>query len=458
MTHLGKPILVLLLLAVASGLAIVARRPPARADLTVWVFTEDEANTFRQPAADGGPSLIELFHERAGKSVRVELISQRALDTRLMSLLMTDDSRAAVPDLVEIDLGSIAKYLRPASADIGLLPLNGFLNESGELQRIVPSRLTPWSKHGVIYGLPRDVHPLTLTYRKDLFDEAGVDLESAVTWPQFQEKCLQFQAYWSAHGAPQRQALELFTTQSEELLLMLLQRHINLVDDNNGIHLTDPKTIQTVAFYAQLVAGPRRIAADTIPGTPFGYRDLADGTVCAMITPDWRTEYLRQYAPELAGKVRMRALPVFEAPDAPTSTWGGSMIGIPRRAADPQAAWELADFLCLSRQANEERRRFSDIIPPEKEFWSNSAYQSPDSYFGGQRIDQLYISLADQIPPRCATPFSLAAQGAMTLVLNKAVAYANDHGNDGLQEACSTWLSEAAVELAQWVHYGDMEK
>jgi arabinosaccharide transport system substrate-binding protein len=458
MTHLGKPILVLLCLSLASGLVVLTRPAPPPADLTVWVFTQDEADTFRQPALDGGPSLIELFRRRTGKSVRVELISQRAQDTRLMSLFMIDAPPAAVPDLVEIDLASIVKYLRPAPADIGLLPLNIFLQKPGELQRIIPSRLTPWSKHGQIYGLPRDVHPVTLTYRKDFFDEAGVDLAAAVTWPQFQDACLKFQNYWAAHGRPQRKALELFTTQSEELLVMLLQRHINLVDDNNGIHLTDPTTIQTVAFYAQLVAGPRRIAADTIPGTPFGYRDLADGSVCAMITPDWRIEYLREFAPELAGKVRMRPLPVFESTDAPTSTWGGSMIGIPRRARDPQAAWQLADFLCLSKEAADRRRAFSDIIPPVREFWSDAAYQSADPYFDGQRIDPLYISLADQIPPRCTTPFSLLAQGAMTLVLNKAVSYANAHGTDGLQDACSGWLTEAADELGQWVQYGDMEK
>jgi arabinosaccharide transport system substrate-binding protein len=458
MSHLGKPILVLLLLSVGSGVAVVARPAPPRTDLTVWVFTQDEADTFSQPGPGGGMSLIEMFRQRTGKSVRVELLSQRALDTRLMSLFMLDAPASAVPDLVEIDLASIVKYLRPAAADIGLLPLNSFLEESGELGRIIPSRLAPWSKHGRIYGLPRDVHPITLTYRKDLFNEAGVDLESAVTWGQFQDACQRFQDYWAAHGRPQRAAMELFSTQSDELLLMLLQRHINLVDDNDALHLTDPRTIQTVAFYAQLVAGPRRIAADTIPGTPFGYRDLADGSVCAMITPDWRAEYLREYAPELAGRVRMRPLPVFDASDAPTSTWGGTMIGIPRRAHDPRAAWELADFLCLSREAAARRGDFSDIIPPVREFWAGPGYQAADPYFGGQRIGQLYISLADQIPLRCTTPFSLLAQGAMTLVLNKAVAYADERGPDGLENACGGWLSEASGEVGQWVQYGEMEK
>ncbi len=457
MRQMGQPMVVLLILAAVTGAVEQLRPPPVRANLTAWVFTDDEAATFRQ-APVGGKCLVERYKEKTGQSIQVQLLSQRALDSRLMSLFLAGNSAEAAPDLVEIDLGSVAKFFRPNADQIGLLPLNSFLEESGELTRILPSRLAPWSKHGVIFGVPRDVHPATLVYRKDLFDEAGVDLESAATWPAMQERCLQFQKYWSEQGKPERRALELFTTQSEELLMMLLQRHINLVDDDNRIHFTDPAVAETVAFYAQLVAGPKCVAADTIPGTPFGYRDLADGSVCAMITPDWRATYIKQYAPELAGKLRMMPLPVFEASDAATSSWGGTMIGIPRRCKEPRAAWQALEFLCLSREGVEARRAYSDIVPPVKEIWNDPAYDRGDAYFGGQAVGRLYILLADKLPARCMTPFSITAQSALTLVLNKAVGYASEHGSEGLQNACTGWLGQAQVELKQWIAYGEMDQ
>jgi arabinosaccharide transport system substrate-binding protein len=436
MPPVGKLIPILAVLACITGAAVLTQPSPPHSALTVWVYSDDEANTFRAIAPD---------------SVRVDLIAPRVLDARLISLFMSPAAGLPVPDLVEIDLASVGKFFRPPPADIGLLPLNGFLSASGQLPRFVPARLIPWSKHGIIFGIPRDVHPVTLAYRADLFDQAGVDLDAPRTWPQFQVACLRFQHYWSEHGYPQRRAMELYSSQSEELVLMLLQRHINLVDGNDAIHLTDPTVAETVAFYAQLVAGPRRIAADTVSGTPFGYRDLADGGVCAMLTPDWRTRYLRQYAPELARKLRMRALPVFDSTDSPTSTWGGTMIGIPRQAKDPAAAWRLLVSLCLSKPV-------PDMIPPLPEFWADSIYQQPDPFFGGQQIDRLYTSLAGQIPTRYVSPFSLTAQGALTLVMNKAVAYAEDHGRDGLETACTGWLTDAAAELQQWVRHGDMER
>ena len=51
-----------------------------------------------------------------------------------------------VPDLCEIEIHSIGQFLRPLVDDIGLLPLNDFLEQSGWDRRIVASRLAPWSK------------------------------------------------------------------------------------------------------------------------------------------------------------------------------------------------------------------------------------------------------------------------------------------------------------------------
>jgi arabinosaccharide transport system substrate-binding protein len=455
---LGRPMLMLALLAGAGGVAVLTRPVTAARDLTVWVYSDDEARTFRD-APPGGDSLVEQFRRRSGKSVGVELIAQRALDARLISSFLARGAKGSSgPDLVEIDLASIGKYFRPPVNEVGLLPLNDFLALSEFKDKIVPARLAPWSRHGLIFGIPRDVHPVTLTYRKDLFDEAGVDLSSAATWAEFAEMGLQYQKYWAAHGYPRRRAMELYTTQSEELLLMLLQRRINIVDDQNQVHLADPLVAQTLAFYAMLAAGERAISADTIPSTNFAYRDLADGAIGAMITPDWRVGYLKQYAPELAGKLRMMALPVFDESDAPTSTWGGTMMGIPRSAKNPAQSWKLLEYLCLSPEGLAARHRYSDIIPPVRERWGDAMYQDGDAFFGGQRVDQLYISLAGRMPPRYMTPFSITAQTALSVMLNRAVAYAGEHGDEGLLEACQGWLTDAANELKQWVHYGDFEQ
>jgi arabinosaccharide transport system substrate-binding protein len=172
--------------------------------------------------------------------------------------------------------------------------------------------------------------------------------------------------------------------------------------------------------------------------------------VAALATPDWRIASLREYGPELAGKLRMMPLPRFDLDrDAPTSTWGGTMIGIPRQVRDPEAAWQLLKFFYLSPQGLEARRHFTSILPAVPSDWDNPAYQEPDPYFGGQKVDALFVELARQVPARFVTPYTVLAQGELGAVLAQAIDFFDRHGNKGLEPTCAGWLSSAAGTLRQ---------
>jgi arabinosaccharide transport system substrate-binding protein len=450
---LGKAIFVLGILAVASGVAVWQRPATPRSDLVVWCFADSHARTFRDslPGADGKlePPLIEQFRQRTGLSVRVELVSSRAEDVRLASLFMSGARGEELPDLCEIEIGSIGQFLRGPVDAVGFLPLNDFLAQGDRSREILASRLAPWSKvdsrtgRQIVFGIPNDVHPMTITYRKDLFDEAGIDPQSAATWPEFQDQCLRLQEYRKAHGHPESRA-------------MLLQRHINVIDSSDRVHLSDENVAQTVAFYGELVSGPRAISADSGTDVLVAH-DLAAGNVCAMMTPDWRAGDLRQYAPQLAGKLRMMPLPRFEDGDAPTSTWGGTMMGIPRECQNPQQAQELLDFLYLSDAGNAARLAAgSEILPPVPRLWSDPAYHQADPFFGGQKIGELYAALAQQIPQREVTANTIQAEIALSLVLHRAEAYVDSHGSDGLKDACAGWLAEAQKETQRRIDFGKM--
>lgn len=487
---LGKPILVMLAAAVASGAAVLLRPAPPAADQRVWTFAEPHARTYR--------ALAPRYETLTGRSVRIDLVSNLALNMRLTSLLSSEIARnppyagEISPYVVEIEIASIARYFRPPVDEVGFLPLNGRLTHSGYreishlnapgrpgwsarlvsdgriythdvsrwnynpnrtapdawIDRIVRSRFAPWTKAGTIFGVPHDVHPVTLTYRHDLFSQAGIDLAQAKTWPDFQSKCLQFQSYWRAHGRPHRRAMELALVSAENVIVMLLQRHVNVIDQYDRLHLTDPRVAPTIAFYAQLVAGPRAIGVESSGGRGMWAGDIVAGNTCAFITPDWKVSDLKSFAPSLAGKLRMMPLPVFEDADARTSTWGGTMAGIPRNCSNPDEAWRLLEFLYLSDEAMQVRRTYSDILPPLPEQFDRPEYHRPDPYFGGQSIDELYATLATEIPERYVSPLTVAGQIAVGIVLGRAVDHLRLHGTtQGLESKCTQWLLQADAEL-----------
>ena len=62
---------------------------------------------------------------------------------------------------------------------------------------------------------------------------------------------------------------------------MLLQRHVNLIDRSNRLHFNDPKVLQTVVFYARLVAGRRAIARMSRRG--LDGREILPGGTCGRL-------------------------------------------------------------------------------------------------------------------------------------------------------------------------------
>ncbi|HVT87911.1 MAG TPA: extracellular solute-binding protein [Tepidisphaeraceae bacterium] len=447
---LGKPILVMTFVALISGAWVATCPSKPQADLVLWTFVESHANTYR--------SIIEQFEKQTGKTVDIQLVSPKASVVRLESMFMSGQTGRILPDLVEMEIGDVGRFFLPPADQVGFLPLNNYLSSGDWQKRIVPTRFAPWSKGDVIFGVPHDVHPVSITYRKDLFDQAGVDLESSKTWPAFLDACLKFQVYWQEHDQPQRHAMDLKQTAPDYLIIMLLQRHVNLIDEHNEIHINDPIVTKTLAYYAQLVAGPTRIGWEGSTNRGAWVNDIVEGNLCAFFTPDWRIYDLQTYGSQLHGKLQMMPLPRFEPSDAPTSTWGGTMIAITRQSRSHDDAWKLLEFLYLSQTGHEAGMQFTTTIPPVMEWWNNAAYHQSDAFFGGQKINELYVDLARQIPPRYVNPATLIAQIQLSVVLNLATNYVESQGIDGLEQACQKWLDFAASDLKARIRNGRIDE
>ena len=437
--HLGKPILVLLVLALISGGVVALRKPPRKADLTLWVFADSHYKLY-------GP-LVSQFEAKHGVTVNLKIVKPRAEDVRLLQMFMSDPTSEELPDLCEVVIGSIGKYFRPPLEDIGFVPLNEYLERSGLRGEIVEERFEPWSKQGVIFGVPHDIHPVGITYREDLFRQAGVDLSAAKTWPEFHVACEKFTDYWRAKGYRYRHAMELPEGSAEYLMVMLLQRGINPVDDAGNVYLDDPRVAETLALYAQMAAGPRKIGTQTSQGMGAFAKDLTDGHLCALITADWRLKYVKEHGQAVAGKMRVMPLPVFEPTDKPTSTHGGTCMTMTRACRDRELAWKLIAFLYFSDEGMAAAQAEGTVLPPIRAWWQRPEYHEPDPFFGGQKVMELMTQLAGQIPSRDVTPMTEIAGMAMNNAVAAAVNHVKEQGAVGLEEVCRREVKKVADEL-----------
>jgi ABC-type glycerol-3-phosphate transport system substrate-binding protein len=253
--------------------------------------------------------------------------------------------------------------------------------------------------------------------------------------------------------------MELFESLPDHLVALLLQRGIDLIDEDGRPHLTDPKVAATLTFYAQLVAGPRRIAVESNAGTGPYVNDLVAGNIAATLTPDWRLFYLRAYGGDaLKGRLRMMPLPRFDPADPPTTTWSGTMAAIPRAAKHPAVAWKMIEFFYLGEASLEARVKESGILPPVKDYWDRPFLHEPDPLFaGGQRTMELYIDLAEQVPPRHLSWASPVAAAALGYVLNEANQYLRSgRPAEGLEPYVRGRLKWAEPFVRRYIEHGTL--
>src|SRR5688500_6696038 len=127
--HLGKPILVMMIVSLISGVFILRRPTPPKADLNLWVFADAHYRTVGE--------IIPEFERRHGLDVHPVLRYLRPMTARLVPAYV---SRAKAEDnqaLVDLDIGDVGRFLRPAPDDIGLLPLEEPLKESRYCDQLV---------------------------------------------------------------------------------------------------------------------------------------------------------------------------------------------------------------------------------------------------------------------------------------------------------------------------------
>ena len=178
--NLGKPILVMVIVSLISGVFILRRPGPPQADLKVWVFADAHYKAFG--------ALVQEYERQHGVKVEPQRRRHpRSMNVRLSSLFMTNPDSTRLPGPRRARDRHVGRFFRPPVDDVGFLPLNDRLKESGYWDdKIVRTRLAPWIERrrrssAFRTTSTRSRSPTATTCS----DEAGIDLAQAKTWPQF---------------------------------------------------------------------------------------------------------------------------------------------------------------------------------------------------------------------------------------------------------------------------------
>jgi arabinosaccharide transport system substrate-binding protein len=437
----GKAPLAILVLAVASGAFVLVsadREQARRPDLVLATFTKEHGAAY-QPA-------VRAFEKRHNVSIQIQVVSQRALQSRLQSAMQAG---AEVPDMVELLYGTMGFFTRGPLEDVRLLDLTERVRQAGLDKSLVTSRFGIWSSRGRLFALPHDVHPVMLAYRRDLVEQLGIDVSKLTTWDEFCRVGREVVTKdFDGDGIYDRYMLDLPADGNEQLRLLLLQRGGAVFDESGDVAFDSEAAVDVVCWYVKQLQGKDRIVYPAGWGQTFS-RAIIDGLCLFYICPDWRTSQIEQDIPSLRGKLDVMPLPAWEAGGPRTSTWGGTGLAITKQCSNPELAWKLAMYLYYDRSQLGERFAATNILPPLKDAWTEPAFGEPRAFWSGRRIGQAYAQLAEQTPNEQISPYQTMATGKLSEAFTNASLYHREHGEAGLREYTRSELKRCADRARQ---------
>jgi multiple sugar transport system substrate-binding protein len=292
------------------------------------------------------------------------------------------------PDLGMIEFDSLPGFrLQGGIMNIGVCP--GVAEAS--------KRYLPWTmkqvafgEPGAVYGVPQDVGPLALYYRKDLFQQNGIEVPA--TWDAFYQAAKKIKAKGGliANFAPDGGSY------FAGLAWQSGGSWFSFTNDGWSVHMTDDNTMR-VARYWQKMLDEKLV--DTKPTlSNIQLKALDTGQEWTTIGAAWTAKLIETGAPTTSGKWAVAPLPNWQAGRRVSGNWGGSTTVVFKGTKHPAEAakfalWAFGDNAAEALN-NKNGGQFPATISGETQL---PALREPYPYFGGQVIWKVFQDAATSV-------------------------------------------------------------
>ncbi|MEO6876720.1 MAG: extracellular solute-binding protein [Opitutaceae bacterium] len=433
---------IVLLLAVGSSVLVALLPVQPRPGMQMWLFDLNHAKIANVIAADWN-------RDHPNDPVSVNLLTGDALQTRMMSGFY---SNTPVADLIEVERTMVGQVFAGPVKDVGFMDLTGRLEKENLRAGINEPSFSPWTTRGHIFGLPHDVHPVMLMYRADLVEAAGIDVSKIETWADYFRLLRPLMVDLDGDGRIDRYLLNASPTSIYYHEVLLLQAGGGMFDEANHPTLNQAINVEVIARLVTWYTGPTHVASEVPVGGAAAARLYREGYVIGLLAPDFVTGSIRESLPDMAGKFKLMPLPAWEHGGRRTSVLGGTMLGITKASAHPEAAWAFAKALYLSPVMAKRLYEVAGIVSPIKANWKASFYDAPVPYFCGQPVGRMYLNLAPDVPRRPSSPYYAQGQQLFNTAIMQLCSYADEHkvyDEQGLMPEARRLLDQAQHELEQ---------
>jgi ABC-type glycerol-3-phosphate transport system substrate-binding protein len=355
---------------------------PDGGDVVLWAFAEPHARYFEWVGAE-----YKKIHPNF--NLKVELMTQDAQNDRLTVVNMSNGEGA--PDLVDMGENPIAFPRYMQDDKICFEPLNKWIERDKVNEKIVAARQNLYLYNGNYYGIEHALTPVTLAYRKDLFEQYGIKVPT--TWVEYKDAAAKFKTHGIYMGVLSGPPGDMRQGLPDEIYLLCRAANADFVNTKGELNIT-PVFRQLVADFRTMQRENMVWAWETEDERWLGIRN---NRVATYITPDWAAGWLQDNVPEQSGKWAMAPLPRFDANSSRTSCYGGTGLMISAYTKkDKESLWDFIKYSQLDLDNCVQKFKMTNLFTPVYDAMSRCS--GPVEYYGGQDLGALYQELAKEMP------------------------------------------------------------
>ena len=373
-------LLVCLMMASLCGSAFAA---PAAEPITFWTF-QAAHQTFMESAA---ARWNETYPDRPIE-LQAETLGYDDLHNNLMISLQTG---TGAPDIVDIEIAMYANFITGEEEYIPLVPLNDIVEPEKDV--LIMGRFDNYANHGNYYGVDYHVGAAAMMYNKEIFEEAGVDINAIKTWDEFKE------AGKVIREKTGKYIMAVETTEHWTYYPLITQQGSDFFDPATGEVILDNEI--NIATLEWLLDGVQQDIFVPMPGgfchSEEWYAYMNEGNVAAIAVPLWYLNRFTDYMPDLDGKMAVRAMPVWVEGGGNSAGLGGTGTSVTNQAKNIDLCKEFLYFAKMSKEGAIATWTELGFDPLRTDIYEDPTMTAPNvftDYFG----DDVYAVMDETAP------------------------------------------------------------
>jgi lactose/L-arabinose transport system substrate-binding protein len=257
-------------------------------------------------------------------------------------------------------------------------------------------------KDNKVYGVPWDLGPTAVWYRKDYFQKAGIDPKSLTTWDKFIQAGKQLQE--KLGGKVKMTTFDLAGTDTYPTTWQILMNELggHFYNSKGEIDLANPAAIQAMEMVKRMK--DEGIVLNT-PTWDDRVRAVVNGDTATIIYPVWYAGTIRHQAKDQQGKWGVFPLPAFTEGGPNQANSGGSVMAITKQSKNKEAAWKFIEYSLLTNEGQDIQLKYG-LFPSWKPYYQTEGFKKEDEYFGFP-LSEFFGKVSTNIPELEYGPYFL---------------------------------------------------